>query len=413
MRSEHLPLIVALLLAACGPDGGGEPLPPVAEPPPAQKKSGMTWYRDVLPVVQRSCHGCHVAGGIAPFPLTTYSDGMMYAVPMSAAVQARRMPPWMPSGDCRSFQHDRTLAQDEIDTIYSWAQDGAPAGDEADAPRDPPPPPAALPWSDVTLDPGADYTPPERALTDYRCFLLDPKLAQPTDLVGFVVTPGARGQVHHVLLYPADAADARALDDKSPGTGWTCFGGPGTDRTSMVGGWVPGSPPTSYPEGTGIQLQAGQVLVMQIHYDNYGGGAWAADRTTVKLQYARGPVARQAQMAGVRNRSFSVPAGATGYSVEGTLQLPQDVMLHGVAPHAHQQARRLRVETADGCLIDIPRWDFSWQQMYFYDTPAVPLKKGTLVKLTCVYDNPGDKPLRWGESTTEEMCLSYLYLTGT
>lgn len=410
------PFLLSLALApgGCATDDGTAMLPPPTEPPPATKKSGMTYYKDVQPILQRSCQGCHTAGGIAPFPLTTYDEARAFAAPMSGAVQARRMPPWMPAADCQHFQGARTLLQDEIDTIYSWAADGAQPGDERDAPPSMLPAVVALPWVDATLEPGADFTPAAKLTTDYHCSLLDPRLAQATDLIGYEVIPGARQQVHHVLLYPADAAEAQALDAKDAAPGWTCFGGPGTSRTGMIGAWVPGMPPINYPAGTGIQLQAGQVLVMQIHYDNHGGGAWAADRTKVRLQYARQPVSQRGQMLAVRDATFSVPPGAVNYAVETTIKAPSDMTLYGIAPHAHQAAQRIRVESPGACLIDIPRWDFSWQQLYFYDAPAgLPVKRGTQVKLTCVYNNTTTSPLRWGESTTDEMCLSYLYVTGT
>jgi hypothetical protein len=163
------------------------------------------------------------------------------------------------------------------------------------------------------------------------------------------------------------------------------------------------------PQGTGLLIKAGQVLVIQIHYDNHGGGVWGADRTTVKLQYAKEAV-RRAQILPLANTTFNVPAGSTNYRVTAEAKVPLNLTLYGVLPHAHQLGRRMRVETASTCLVDIPRWDFSWQQMYFYKA-GLPLRQGEALKLTCVFDNPGPGPLRWGESTTDEMCLNYFYFT--
>jgi hypothetical protein len=335
-------LLPGVLLAACaGPPG---------DPPPGEKKQGMTWHRDVLPIVQKHCQGCHTAGGIAPFALTSYAEAQPLHAAMAGAVKARRMPPWMPADTCQSFRDARRLTQDQIDTIAAWSQDGAPEGSPADAPPRPQAPPG-LAWVDATLDAGADYSPPGRLTTDYHCFLLDPRLAEGRELIGFEVVPGARAQVHHVLLYPADGAEARAADARAAGTGWPCFGGTGVTRTQTIGGWVPGTPPMRYPEGTAVYLEAGRVLVMQIHYDNHGGGPPRPDRTMVKLQYARQPGARRAQIFGLPNATFVIPPGATGHQDEARFVVPADVTLYGLQPHAHQLGRKLRVATPETCLI--------------------------------------------------------------
>ena len=77
------------------------------------------------------------------------------------------------------------------------------------------------------------YTPsaPSGKGTDeYRCFLLDPKLATDSVITGTNFLPANAKLVHHVILYkvePKDIAKAQAKDDTEAGDGWTCFGGTG------------------------------------------------------------------------------------------------------------------------------------------------------------------------------------------
>ncbi len=61
-------------------------------------------------------------------------------------------------------------------------------------------------------------------------------------------------------------------------------------------------------------------------------------------------------------------------------------------------------------------WDFDWQGFYYFKDP-VPLPPLTRVELTAVYDNseanprnPNSPPkaVRWGEQTTDEMCLAVI-----
>src|SRR5262249_47501780 len=75
--------------AAGGGAGSADVPPPRREP--------VTWYRDVLPIVQSRCQGCHNRGGIGPFPLLTYQDALKRHTKIAKAVKSRKMPPWMPA----------------------------------------------------------------------------------------------------------------------------------------------------------------------------------------------------------------------------------------------------------------------------------------------------------------------------
>ena len=236
-----------------------------------------------------------------------------------------------PADNCQSFQNARSLGQDAIDTVYSWVADGSPAGNPADAPPNMTPNVVTLDWVDATVSPAASYTPAANLTTDYHCFVLDPKLAASRDVIGYEVTPGPN-RMCTMLLYPADAATASAQDAKTPEVGWPCYGDQEfrPHQPSVATG--PRKPPTKYPTNTGITLAAGQVLVMQIHYDNHHGGAWSPDQTSVKIQFAKTPVAKKATVLSVRNASFSIPSGATDYAVVGTMTTPSDGLIYGPGP---------------------------------------------------------------------------------
>src|SRR5207247_8672517 len=54
----------------------------------------VTFYKDVVPVLQKNCQTCHRPGQIAPMSLLTYKEARPWAKAMKAAVIARKMPPW-------------------------------------------------------------------------------------------------------------------------------------------------------------------------------------------------------------------------------------------------------------------------------------------------------------------------------
>ncbi len=53
---------------------------------------------------------------------------------IKAAVTSRQMPPWFADPTIGHFANERRLVDREIATLNAWADGGAPAGNEADAP---------------------------------------------------------------------------------------------------------------------------------------------------------------------------------------------------------------------------------------------------------------------------------------
>jgi Copper type II ascorbate-dependent monooxygenase, C-terminal domain len=389
----------------------------------------VTYYKDVLPIVTQHCVGCHSVGGFAPFAFTSYDDTHGYAALMAGATQSLTMPPWPPAAGCGDLRDARVLSPAEIATFQAWSAGGAPAGDPKDAPGTQPPAPVYLGVPGATLDPGVDYQPNAALTDDYHCFLVDPKLGAASDLIAFDIHPGAAAIVHHVLLFsvsPAQMSAVQALDDAEPGVGWTCFAGSGVEGTPTIGGWVPGSGPSVFPPPTGIPLAAGTKVVMQVHY-NLLTIKDVPDRTTADLYFSATPVAKRAAIAGVLNNTFVIPAGAASMTVTADLPINRAYSLWGVVPHMHLHGTEIKVQIqhADGtstCAVDIPRWNFHWQQFYYYQQP-LSVVAGDTIHLACTYDNsaadqpvingvqPAPAPLTWGEKTTDEMCLNYLYFT--
>jgi hypothetical protein len=406
-----------------GPDSGQSHQRPVGETDAGidagTDAGGLTWYRDVLPIVQENCQACHVAGGLAPFALTTYQDAFVRHALLADAVSTRRMPPWLPDDGCVSLKGSRRLSTAEIDVFVLWSQAGAPAGDPADAPA---PLTAApgLPRVDATLEPVDSYVPNSAVTDDYRCFVLPPAYTAQTatNLIGFEVVPGTPQQVHHVILFAAPAVAAQDKDTQEAGPGWTCYGGPNIPNTNpkMLGGWAPGTGVTLYPVDTGIQLQDGEAIVMQVHY-NTSNGPPVADRTRVKLEYAPS-VTYPATIVPVMDDQFAIPPLTSGYVHYSDQLLPGlpflSFRLWGVGPHMHQLGRRIRAirnpTTMQQCLIDIPQWDFHWQQTYQYTTP-ISVAGGDTIRIECTWDNPTSATVTWGEGTADEMCIAFFYMT--
>ena len=127
-----------------------------------------TYSKEVARILEQNCRECHRKGQVGPFALDTYDQARKRAEDIAAVAEDRSMPPWKAAPNVGpKFKHDRSLSSQDIATLSSWAEAGAPEGDPADLP-----PPRKFPddWTleggpDLVLDIGTDFQVRPRAGT--------------------------------------------------------------------------------------------------------------------------------------------------------------------------------------------------------------------------------------------------------
>lgn len=402
----------------------------------------ITYYQDVAPIMQAKCVTCHSSGEIAPFALDTPGAAQGYAAVIKTATQSGEMPPWPPGPLSPALLHARTLTSRELALLAAWADGGAPLGDAGH-----PAPPVQPDVVDIgagnfAADIGVDYVPDTGLTDDYRCFLVDPLIVEERMITGYRITPGNGKIVHHVittLFAASDGAALEALDAATPDrAGWPCFGGPvptdsGLAPDGSLGAWVPGVSSVILPAGTGTRIHAGDLAVVQVHYNLAGGSD--PDRTRLEVKLApRGTEAQLQQLSTVRllKRNLVLPAGQAGIVQENTFAARTwtlgkfypdgEAVLVAVAGHMHMLGTHLTVERRNAAgstvLLDIPHWDFHWQGSYQLAQP-IAIRGDDMLTIRCTYDNTAARraeegmttpvvDVGWGEGTSDEMCLGYL-----
>lgn len=371
-----------------------------------------TWD-DVAPILGEHCTACHVDGGIAGFSLGSAEEAAAWAPAIASAVTNRTMPPYLPDtcGDCRTFKDSNTLSVDEVTRLVAWADAGAPTGDTTVETRSLP----TLDHVDATIGGDMAYTPDDGVDDDYHCFVFDSPNDADTWLTGFSVNPGDGREVHHVLLYASLSdqgdTDADAFDAAEAGPGYTCYGGPDID-SELLAGWAPGSGAVNFPENSGIQLSAGHKLVLQIHY-NLAQGAWP-DSTSVDLELDD-DISNPGALYSLAQTDLHLEPGQPEVTRSATLSVGGDANIWGLIAHMHRRGVRtgltLGHDGEDSCMLDVPKWDFSWQQFWFYEEP-VAVSTGDEITLSCTFDTSADtETVEWGEGTEDEMCIAFAYVT--
>jgi hypothetical protein len=423
MRRAQFFIVVAasLATAACGGDETD------ASSGAGSVDAEVTFYRDVKPLIDAKCASCHSGSGIAPFSLTSAEDAVLYAHASAAAVESRTMPPWLAEPGCTDYLGDRSLTDEQIATFRRWADLNAPVGDPADvgAPLDTGPE-LKLSNVDVAMEMTDPYT-AEEVPDDYRCFVLDWPETTTKYITGFNARPGNPSVVHHVLAFvasPDDVSAVESLDAGEDGPGYTCFGGPGFGG-SMIGGWAPGGQGSDFAPGTGVRMEPGSKIVMQVHYNTDLTGP-QPDLTRLEVSVADS-VDKDAwsqfwaNPAWLSGSAMSIPPYQDGVSHEWSFDPTpfitdgDPVVLYSANLHMHNLGKsgRLEIERADGsteCLLSIGEWDFHWQNSYPLMEPKT-VYPGDRIKIQCTWDNPTANEVTWGEGTSDEMCLGASFVS--
>lgn len=417
---------LALVVAGCGSSSKG----------PGTSSAPLTYWSAVKPIADAKCVTCHAAGGIAPFTLGSYDDFKAHTDMVRVAVANHVMPPWPPASDCADYQANRSLSDDQIKTITDWIDAGAPEGDPKDYQAGTPPS-GGLSRVDLTAQIPAPYT-PTTSPDEYRCFLLDWPATTTKFVSGFRADPGNAAIVHHVIAFlaaPGDVASFQQLDAADPNPGWLCFGGPGGgSNPRWLGAWAPGTLGSDYPAGTGLRVEPGSKIVLQVHY-NLTNDNGQPDQTAIAFKLDDS-VQKEAiiqpwtNVDWVRNHTMVIPAGSAdqmynwsfapspywGLITNNIIPSNQPVTMWTAMLHMHTRGRRARLDIvhADGskeCMLDIERWDFHWQGAYAFAQPKT-FAPGDELYLECHFDNSDSTMARnWGEGTDDEMCLGGFYLT--
>jgi hypothetical protein len=415
--SVVIALVLALSLAARSPAqrtavaSGVEP-------------SSPSFYRDVLPILQTHCQGCHRVGEIGPMPLVTYEQARAKARMIAKYVAARKMPPWFADPDVGHFSNDPSLAPQEIATLVDWAKSGAPAGDPRDAPA---PLEFARGWRipkpDLVVQMPAPVAIPADGDVPYTYEIVHTGFTEGKWIRMSEIRPTSRENVHHAVVYvrppsstwlqhapigvPFTAADMTSEQDRLE-THMT------TSEIVLV--YAPGSSPDNWPDGMAKFIPAGSDLVFQMHYTTHGHRA--TDQTSIGLIFAKQPPKQRVLTLQLTNDRFLIPPGVPDYRAEVHGSMPQDAALLSFFPHMHLRGKRFEynILRPDGSIEPLLRvnYDFYWQLSYRLAKP-LPLKAGTVLQAVAWYDNSKNNPhnpdpdsaVRWGDQTYDEMMVGF------
>jgi hypothetical protein len=371
----------------------------------------VTYYRQVSRIVQDNCQTCHRADGIAPFALERYDQVAARRNMIRQMVRGRLMPPWFAHRSIGVFANDRSLSDRDLLTLLRWIDEGAAAGDSADAP-----PPRTWPagWHigepDAIVRMDTTFHIPAEGVIDYQYFYVKTDFSEDRWVTAMELRPGARQQVHHALVFieePGRPQMRRQPTDPPFQSGVNGF----------FAAYAPGGVGTAFPAGSAKRLPKGAWLKFQMHYT--ANGVEADDRTELGFVFAKEPPRAEVETWSAINTTFSIPPGAPNHEVVGERVFRTAGTLLSFFPHMHVRGKAFRIELVNPdstvtTLLDVPRYDFNWQLTYDLKLP-IEVPAGARLRAHGWYDNSEANPanpdpkatVRHGPQSWDEMMIGY------
>ncbi|HEY7545524.1 MAG TPA: hypothetical protein VID27_11605 [Blastocatellia bacterium] len=431
----------------------------------ARSGKEITFSKDVAPILNNRCSECHRPGEAAPFSTLTYTSVRPWARSIREKVLLQTMPPWHADPHYGAWANDRRLSQTEIDTIVGWVDGGAKEGNPKDLP---PAPQFTEGWTigkpDLIIPMPKPYTLEASGPDEYQYFTVDPGFKQDVYVQRAEARPDNRKIVHHIIAFiqtPNKNAtsrpnlskeeleklrakmekespvyregflirtklDAPVFDDgcSAPNGGRLSRRDRGQDMENgqLLAGYAPGMNQAIWEPGTVKRIPAGSKIVFQMHYSKVAGSI-QTDRSSIGLILTKGEPKKLVRTLGIANNAFLIPPGADNHRVTACWTASDDIHLVSLMPHLHLRGKAVeyRVIYPDGreeILLNVPKYDFSWQTVYYFKEPK-PLPKGTRILVTAYFDNSAKnrynpdptKPVRYGEPTYDEMMIGWMDYT--
>jgi tetratricopeptide (TPR) repeat protein len=382
-------LSLTAIVAACGG-------PRSRETAAAAARDAPTFTRDVAPIVFRHCAPCHRPGESAPFSLLSYADVRQRARTIASVTERRFMPPWLPEPGHGDFAGERRLTRAEIETLRRWEEQGAPEGIAGDLP---PLPHFTEGWRlgepDLVVRLPKPYVLPANGSDVWRNFVIAVPVTETRYVKTVELRPGSARFIHHALMGIDTTRSSRRRDEKDAEPGFDGMDmGDSQAPDGHLLGWTPGMAPFPGVEGKAWRIDAGTDFVLQLHM--IPSGKPENVDPAVGLYFAKEPpVGPPMYLFRLdADQMLDIPAGAEDFTVTDSLELPVDVHVYAIYPHAHFLGKTMEglAKLPDGTeqwLIRINDWNFKWQDVYRYAKPVF-LPRGTTISMRYTYDNSAD-----------------------
>ncbi len=392
-----------------------------------------TYTKDIAPIFQEKCEACHRPDSIAPMSLRTYEEARPWARSIRARVESRQMPPWHidKTVGIQSFKNDRSLSDEQVATVLTWIDSGAPKGDMKDMPA-PKQWPNEQVWNFASMfgqtepDLVIRSTPWTQKAGQNDAWwkpIVETGVSEPRWVRAIEIRPATvkgRKITHHAIArLQQDDPDVQQNADQDAGAVFA--------NTGLFMEWAVGKQGEIMRPNSGKLMLPGSKIIWDIHYSN--GGEDITDIVELGIYfYPKGQEPKFKQtlhlMGATNSGGIDIPPNTTK-ATQGFFVMRENGRVESFQPHMHLRGKAMSIEaiTPDGrtqVLSYVGNFSFNWHNSYVYTDDVAPLlPKGTILKVTAWHDNTAANkanpdPNVWvgyGDRTVDEMAHAWVNVT--
>lgn len=392
------------------------------------KAQTITYSDDVACILNTHCFRCHnTVLSLAAISFTNYHDAWSERNSIKYYVESKQMPPYSPTTENRSYSHEKTLTQSEIDLIVAWVNQGTTQGGFI------PPTPVFAPLSPQISTPDISYRIPAYTVPNfvgfqYHCFVVPTTFNTEKKISQVEILPTDLSAVYSVFLYSDTSNISLALDAADISNGYENYSGIGSSTAKLLYGWVNGNPLYHTPPNAALRLDANAHLVMRILFAEDALGKTDSTALNIKFDSTATRIIDVATLlnhnSNLQNPPFVIPADSVKTFYE-QYTVPADVSLLSVSHWAQKFCASMNcfaVTPANDTipLLQIEDHEDLWSQgVYYFDKP-LKIPTGSVIYGESVYDNTSSNPnnpffpshniVAGNADTTEQMLFSFSFL---
>lgn len=379
--------------------------------------AGVSYSKDVAPVLAKYCADCHRDGGIAPFAMNSHAMAQGWSPMIREVLMTKRMPPAQIDPHIGEFSNSYNVPFEDQQKILHWIAQGSLKDGDTD-------PLAELEWPatdwafgepDLIIDLPPQEIPATGVLDYINAMVPITGLTEDRWLKASQYLPSDRTVLHHTL-------NALIEPGQRPKPG--LIGSFSHPDQPYITPYIPGAEPYIEDPDTGGLLKAGTTLALNMHYTTTGRatvdqgriGLWFYDKDETPSQRKLGECA-----CIFTNEWTDIPPNDPNFAQVKAVTVAYDAYLTGFHPHMHFRGKSMVFEAhyPDGRveqLLNIARYNYDWQVEYKLSEPKF-VPAGTKVVVTGVFDNSSQNPANpdpdrqvpWGEQSWDEMFFGQVY----
>ena len=426
-------LTIGTVLFSAAIAGVVAPLAVQAEQQAAPAAPEVTFTRDIVPILQRSCQNCRRPGQVAPMSLLTYEDARPWARSMKQRTGLRDkagvMPPWYIEKNIgiQHYKNDPSLSDEEVAKIAKWADTGAPRGDIKDLPvaktfQDGASwhagePDLIVESPEITVkantpDWWGEFEPTKIPLTEDR-YVASVEIREVNNFAKDAAgrdTVGQRYVWHHLIWATAEFNGAGDPVDASISDGAVGWPVHEVGRNADV-----------FEPNAGRLLKANSSIIYQSAH-LHAGGADVKSKLLFGFRFhPKGyKPARRSTLRNLGNGlDIDIKPNEANQQLHAYMVLQQPTKIATFEPHLHAPGQRMCLEAIWGINIQTltcAGYDHNWVRQYEYDDDHAPiLPRGTILHIIGYMDNtPNNKnipdPRNWQGSGNRSIANMFIDL---